>query len=185
MAGIVKNIRLLTRNTRYLRTLAVRPLSVTIDKLNHPQEKFYNKNSLFLSCQTRFYSPEVKKVKPSEEEIKERVLKVCASYDKVTADKRLVTPLERSYSAKPPLTLKLIADRVLLVLQLYDKVNPDKLTLESHFINDLGLDSLDHVEVIMAIEDEFGFEIPDSDAEKLLRPCDIVRYVGDKEDIYE
>lgn len=57
--------------------------------------------------------------------------------------------------------------------------------MESHFINDLGLDSLDHVEVIMAMEDEFGFEIPDADAEKLLRPSDIVRYVADKEDIYE
>lgn len=51
-----------------------------------------------------------------------------------------------------------------------------QLTLESHFINDLGLDSLDHVEVIMAIEDEFGFEIPDTDAERLLRPADIVRW---------
>lgn len=59
------------------------------------------------------------------------------------------------------------------------------MALESHFINDLGLDSLDHVEVIMAIEDEFGFEIPDGDAEKLLRPADIVRYVADKEDVYD
>lgn len=47
------------------------------------------------------------------------------------------------------------------------------------------MDSLDHVEVIMAIEDEFGFEIPDIDAEKLLKPGDIIRYVADKEDIYE
>ncbi|XP_066137513.1 acyl carrier protein, mitochondrial isoform X1 [Euwallacea fornicatus] len=103
----------------------------------------------------------------------------------LAASQNLVLPHERSYSAKPPLTLKLIADRVLLVLNLYDKVNPDKLTLDSHFINDLGLDSLDHVEVIMAIEDEFGFEIPDVDAERLLKPGDIVRYVADKEDIYE
>lgn len=57
--------------------------------------------------------------------------------------------------------------------------------MDSHFINDLGLDSLDHVEVIMAMEDEFGFEIPDSDAEKLLKPCDIIKYVADKEDVYE
>ena len=60
-----------------------------------------------------------------------------------------------------------------------------QLSLDSHFINDLGLDSLDHIEVIMAIEDEFGFEIPDMDAEKLLRPADIVRYVADREDVYE
>lgn len=37
----------------------------------------------------------------------------------------------------------------------------------------------------MAMEDEFGFEIPDGDAEKLTRPADIIKYVADKEDIYE
>uniref|UniRef100_A0A1L8E0Q9 Acyl carrier protein n=1 Tax=Nyssomyia neivai TaxID=330878 RepID=A0A1L8E0Q9_9DIPT len=91
----------------------------------------------------------------------------------------------RQYSAKAPLTIQFITERVLLVLKLYDKVDPSKLTIDSHFINDLGLDSLDHVEVIMAMEDEFGFEIPDHDAEKLNRPADIVRYVADKEDVYE
>lgn len=59
------------------------------------------------------------------------------------------------------------------------------MSLESHFMNDLGLDSLDHVEIIMAMEDEFGFEIPDMDAERLMRPADIVRYVADKEDVYD
>ncbi|XP_059483976.1 acyl carrier protein, mitochondrial isoform X2 [Neocloeon triangulifer] len=91
----------------------------------------------------------------------------------------------RRYSDKPPLDLAMIRDRVLLVLKLYDKIQPEKLSLETHFLNDLGLDSLDHVEIIMAMEDEFGFEIPDGDAERLLRPADIVRYVADKEDIYE
>ncbi|XP_068227530.1 uncharacterized protein ND-ACP [Palaemon carinicauda] len=62
----------------------------------------------------------------------------------------------RKFSAKQPLTLDLIEQRVLLVLRLYDKVNPDKLKVESHFMQDLGLDSLDHVEVVMAMEDEFG-----------------------------
>ncbi|XP_030385636.1 acyl carrier protein, mitochondrial isoform X3 [Scaptodrosophila lebanonensis] len=95
------------------------------------------------------------------------------------------TQLVRKYSAKPPLSLKLINERVLLVLKLYDKIDPSKLNVDSHFINDLGLDSLDHVEVIMAMEDEFGFEIPDSDAEKLLKPADIIKYVADKEDVYE
>lgn len=60
-----------------------------------------------------------------------------------------------------------------------------QLTVDSHFVNDLGLDSLDHVEVIMAMEDEFGFEIPDGDAEKLLRPKDVVQYICDKEDVFE
>ncbi|XP_017788702.1 PREDICTED: acyl carrier protein, mitochondrial isoform X2 [Habropoda laboriosa] len=78
-----------------------------------------------------------------------------------------------------------IENRVLSVIRSYDKITAEKLKLESHFMEDLGLDSLDHIEVIMAIEDEFGFEIPDMDAEKLLRPADIVRYVCDKEDVYE
>ncbi|XP_077281734.1 NADH dehydrogenase (ubiquinone) acyl carrier protein isoform X1 [Temnothorax americanus] len=91
----------------------------------------------------------------------------------------------RQYSHKDPLTLDIINQRVLLVLKLYDKIESAKLSLESHFMDDLGLDSLDHVEIIMAMEDEFGFEIPDMDAERLLRPKDIVRYVADKEDVYE
>ncbi|KAK9503749.1 hypothetical protein O3M35_010244 [Rhynocoris fuscipes] len=78
-----------------------------------------------------------------------------------------------------------IETRVMNVIKAYDKITADKLKLDSHFINDLGLDSLDHVEVIMAMEDEFGFEIPDGDAEKLLRPCDIIRYIGDRQEVYE
>ena len=57
--------------------------------------------------------------------------------------------------------------------------------MDSHFMKDLGLDSLDHVEVIMAMEDEFGFEIPDDQAEKLLTPAKIVQYVADHEDVFE
>ena len=91
----------------------------------------------------------------------------------------------RQYSAEYPVDIAMIKDRVLLVLKLYDKINPEKLTMESHFINDLGLDSLDHVEIIMAIEDEFGFEIPDDFAEKLLTPAKIMQYVADHEDVYE
>ncbi|XP_059049475.1 acyl carrier protein, mitochondrial-like [Achroia grisella] len=82
-------------------------------------------------------------------------------------------------------TVIIIKSRVILVLQLYDKINPEKLSVESHFMTDLGLDSLDHVEVIMAMEDEFGFEIPDADAERLVRPKDIIQYIADKEDIHE
>ncbi|XP_068633321.1 acyl carrier protein, mitochondrial isoform X1 [Battus philenor] len=91
----------------------------------------------------------------------------------------------RSYGGGAPLTLCLIESRVLLVLKLYDKINPEKLSIDAHFMNDLGLDSLDHVEVIMAMEDEFGFEIPDADAERLVKPRDIVQYIADKEDIYD
>ncbi|XP_053936642.1 acyl carrier protein, mitochondrial [Cuculus canorus] len=91
----------------------------------------------------------------------------------------------RPYSELPPLTLDGIRERVLYVLKLYDKIDPEKLTAESHFMKDLGLDSLDQVEIIMAMEDEFGFEIPDGDAEKLMCPQEIVDYIADKKDVYE
>uniref|UniRef100_A0A8C3L319 Acyl carrier protein n=19 Tax=Neognathae TaxID=8825 RepID=A0A8C3L319_CHRPC len=91
----------------------------------------------------------------------------------------------RRYSELPPLTLADIKERVLYVLKLYDKIDPEKLTAESHFMKDLGLDSLDQVEIIMAMEDEFGFEIPDGDAEKLMCPQEIVDYIADKKDVYE
>uniref|UniRef100_A0A8V5FPB2 Acyl carrier protein n=1 Tax=Melopsittacus undulatus TaxID=13146 RepID=A0A8V5FPB2_MELUD len=91
----------------------------------------------------------------------------------------------RRFSELPPLTLDDIKERVLYVLKLYDKIDPDKLTVESHFMKDLGLDSLDQVEIIMAMEDEFGFEIPDGDAEKLMCPQEIVDYIADKKDVYE
>ncbi|XP_011689716.1 PREDICTED: acyl carrier protein, mitochondrial isoform X2 [Wasmannia auropunctata] len=84
-----------------------------------------------------------------------------------------------------PKSLKDIEARVLKAVAAYNDALAEKLSLESHFMDDLGLDSLDHVEIIMAMEDEFGFEIPDMDAERLLKPKDIVRYVADKEDIYE
>ena len=51
-------------------------------------------------------------------------------------------------------------------------------------MKDLGLDSLDQVEIIMAMKDEFGFEIPDIDAEKLMCPQEIVDYIADKKDVY-
>ncbi|XP_034395219.1 NADH:ubiquinone oxidoreductase subunit AB1b [Cyclopterus lumpus] len=91
----------------------------------------------------------------------------------------------RQYGDLPPLTLETIKDRVLYVLKLYDKINPEKLQTSSHFMKDLGLDSLDQVEIIMAMEDEFGFEIPDAEAEKLMTPEEIVQYIADKKDVYE
>ncbi|XP_005103437.1 acyl carrier protein, mitochondrial isoform X4 [Aplysia californica] len=78
-----------------------------------------------------------------------------------------------------------VRDKVLNICKAYDKINAEKLTPDSHFMNDLGLDSLDQVEIIMAIEDEFGFEIPDADSERLMRPRDIVQYIADKEDIFD
>ncbi len=53
----------------------------------------------------------------------------------------------------------------------------DNISLESSFIDDLGADSLDTVELIMAIEEEFDIEIPDEDAEKVDTVNDVVEYI--------
>ncbi|XWS65213.1 hypothetical protein CRYUN_Cryun05aG0073100 [Craigia yunnanensis] len=60
-----------------------------------------------------------------------------------------------------------VTDRVIYVVKNFQKVDPSKVTPNAHFQNDLGLDSLDTVEVVMALEEEFGFEIPDNEADKI------------------
>ena len=56
-------------------------------------------------------------------------------------------------------------------------VNADQVTAEAKFIEDLGADSLDTVELVMALEEEFGQEIPDEEAEKLQSVGDVIKYV--------
>ena len=56
-------------------------------------------------------------------------------------------------------------------------VEEDEITMESSFIDDLGADSLDIVELIMALEEEFELEIPDSEAEKITTVGDAVEYI--------
>ena len=53
------------------------------------------------------------------------------------------------------------------------------VTMEASFIDDLGADSLDIVELVMALEEEFDMEIPDSDAEKVVTVQDVVDYIKD------
>jgi acyl carrier protein len=61
-------------------------------------------------------------------------------------------------------------------------VNVDDITMESSFIEDLGADSLDIVELIMALEDELEMEIPDEDAEKFTTVGDVVNYIKSQGD---
>ncbi len=56
-------------------------------------------------------------------------------------------------------------------------VNPEQVTPEAKFIEDLGADSLDTVELVMAFEEEFGIDVPDEEAEKLQSVSDVIRYV--------
>ena len=59
-------------------------------------------------------------------------------------------------------------------------VEADRIKAEASFIDDLGADSLDIVELVMAMEEEFDLEIPDEDAEKIQTVGDAIRYIEDK-----
>merc|ERR1712189_129464 len=73
-----------------------------------------------------------------------------------------------------------LEDKTMNVLKLFDKVDPSKVNVDAHLINDLGLDSLDVVEVVMAFEDEFGIEISDEEAEKIFTIRQAVELIGAK-----
>ncbi|KAK1364659.1 Acyl carrier protein [Heracleum sosnowskyi] len=60
-----------------------------------------------------------------------------------------------------------VIDRVLEVVKSHPKIDPSKVTPDVHFQKDLGLDSLDTVEIVMALEEEFKLEIPDKEADKI------------------
>ena len=68
--------------------------------------------------------------------------------------------------------------REIIVEQL--GVSADEAVNEASFIDDLGADSLDIVELVMAIEEEFGIEVPDEDAERMQNIGDVISYVQEK-----
>ncbi len=72
---------------------------------------------------------------------------------------------------------KTVEQRVIDIIVEQLKVSPEEVTLEASFIDDLGADSLDLVELIMAMEEEFGLEISDEDAEKIQTVQDAVNYI--------
>lgn len=71
-------------------------------------------------------------------------------------------------------------DKIKEIIAEQLSVEEDAVKLETHLMKDLEADSLDAVEIIMAIEDEFGIEVPDEDAEKFQTVNDIVNYVEAK-----
>lgn len=75
-----------------------------------------------------------------------------------------------------------IERRVLAALKKCIKIESYKMSLSSHFKDDLGMDSQDHVEIQMVVEDEFGIEIPDNDAGFFVRPNLIVDYIASRSD---
>ncbi|KAL1931648.1 hypothetical protein VTP01DRAFT_9791 [Rhizomucor pusillus] len=99
---------------------------------------------------------------------------------------RIVAPaaLVRFYSAGAGLSQADIESRVLDILRGFDKVDQSKVSLDAHFVNDLGLDSLDTVEVVMAVEEEFSVEIPDKDADDIKTAKQAVEYISKRPDAH-
>ena len=72
-----------------------------------------------------------------------------------------------------------VADKIKQIVVEHLGVDEAKVTPEASFIDDLGADSLDTVELVMAFEEEFGVEIPDDAAEKILTVKDAITYLTD------
>jgi acyl carrier protein len=73
-----------------------------------------------------------------------------------------------------------IEERVIRIVCDQMGTTPDKITQETSFINDLGADSLDTVELVMELEDEFEISIPDEDAEKIQTVGNAIEYIASK-----
>lgn len=74
-----------------------------------------------------------------------------------------------------------VFDKVKAIIVEQLSVEEDEITMESTFVEDLGADSLDIVELVMAFEEEFDMEIPDEDAEKIKTVGDAVKFIEDKD----
>ncbi|KAF9332096.1 hypothetical protein BG006_005044 [Podila minutissima] len=90
----------------------------------------------------------------------------------------------RMYSAGTGLARSDVEKRVLDILAGFNKVDANKISLKANFNADLGLDSLDTVEVVMAIEEEFSIEIPDKDADEIKSAEQAVEYISKRDDAH-
>ena len=73
-----------------------------------------------------------------------------------------------------------VEERVKTIIAEQLGVKPEEVTPTASFIDDLGADSLDTVELVMALEEEFGIEIPDEDAEKMTTVGEAIKYIEEK-----
>lgn len=83
----------------------------------------------------------------------------------------------RTFAAQTFLDASDVTERIINVVKNFDQVDANKVAPKVKFTDDLGLDSLDVVEVVMAIEDEFAIEIPDAEADKISSIEEAVEYI--------
>ncbi|PWN19432.1 putative ACP1-mitochondrial acyl-carrier protein, partial [Microstroma glucosiphilum] len=84
----------------------------------------------------------------------------------------------RGYASGSGLSHQEIQNRIVEVLKSFEKVDPAKVNADAAFTSTLGLDSLDAVEVVMAIEEEFNIEIPDADADSIQTVGQAIEYIS-------
>lgn len=76
--------------------------------------------------------------------------------------------------------MAVVVDKVKEIVVEQLGVDASEVTTEAAFVDDLGADSLDVVELVMAMEEEFGLEIPDEDAEKITNVAEVVSYIEER-----
>lgn len=110
-----------------------------------------------------------------------RLNTVPLSTQRIAAVPKLAIPqfaqASRSYAGFPALTRDIARERIIELLEGYDKVTTKDISEKSNFVTDLGLDSLDVVEVVMEVEHEFNIQIPDHEADSLKTVGQTVDYI--------
>ena len=144
---------------RAFRTTLATPRSVACvnvpwKKTSTPKLTTRGANPVFCACSTRLF---------------------CTSNEDPPQDKEGSDNTEKS---KTLIDRKIVAQRVIDVVKNFEKVDSSKVSESSHFVKDLGLDSLDVVEVVMAFEQEFVIDIPDHDAEKIQSVSEAIDYIA-------
>lgn len=75
----------------------------------------------------------------------------------------------------------MVFEKIVEILCEQLDLDPDRISMDTSITDDLGADSLDLVEVLMSVEDEFEVEVPDEEAEKFKTVADLVRYIEDNQ----
>jgi acyl carrier protein len=115
----------------------------------------------------------------SEEKIQDDGLTPCPFCGKPVANQKVGTCPHCGGNYQEASTDVSARVRAIVVEQL--GVKPEQITLEAKFIEDLGADSLDTVELVMGLEEEFGNEIPDEEAEKLMTVGDVITFIEESQ----
>jgi acyl carrier protein len=127
--------------------------------------------------------PEVKtfwgfELEESESKFRRRIsLDLVRKVNEILKEEPIVSGEKEEIPQEPP---KSIEEKIKDIILKYSKVKREELTLDADFTRDLGVDSLETIEMVMDSEEEFGIEIPDEDAEKLNTVGKAIEYIKRK-----